>query len=170
MNVPDPRPLPAGQHLLRREHLLQEIRRSVRPRVVSRRVLRGAGAIVLAGSGLAAAASAGVLPGTGGRPTSTVVCYSRAATQHVSATIIHPPDPDPVHACQMVWGHRMLIPPPRNRPAKANGPSAVPPNLVACALKAKNGQPAPVGVFPGPPETCQRLGLLPLTSTTSPAG
>lgn len=165
MNLPEPRALPAGQHQRRREHLIREISRNARPRTVSRRALTGVGAVVLAGSGLAAAASAGVLPGSGGRPSTTVACFARAATEHVSVTVIHPPDPDPVHACQMVWRHRMIKSQLQSTPANAqagriSGP-ATPPSLVACTLNGKPGQPAPVGVFPGPPSTCQALGLSP---------
>ena len=170
MNLPEARALPTGHHHLRREHLMLEISRDARPRLVSRRVLTLVGAIVLTGAGLAAAASAGVLPGSSSRPSLTVACYSQAATQHASATVIHPPNMDPVHACQMLWRHKMVNLPPRSRPAKVNGTLPTPPNLVACVLKGKTGEPAPVGVFPGPADTCQTLGLMPFTSTRPNSG
>lgn len=170
MNLPEPRALPAGRHQLRREHLLREISRD-RPRAISRRVLSGVGAVVLAGSGLAAAASAGVLPGSDGRTTHTVACFARASTEHVSVTVVHPRDPDPVHVCQMMWSHRMVNLQAQDRPVKTLGSQQnarpTPPSLVACALSAQHGRSAPVGVFPGTPGTCQSLGLLPVASATS---
>lgn len=169
MNPPEERALPTGHHQLRRAHLMLEIKRNARPRLMSRRVLSLVGAVVLTGTGLAAAASAGVLPGSS-RPSISIACYSRAAIQHASATVIHPPTMDPVHACQMLWRHRMVNPPPRSRPVKANSSPLTPTNLVACVLKGKTSEPAPVAVFPGPPGTCQNLGLVPYTFEVSPSG
>lgn len=166
MNLPQPRDLPPGRHEVRRAHLVSEIERdAVRRRPRSRRLLTGASVVVLAGTGIAAAAAAGALHGSGPASTLTVACFDRAAISTASRTVIHPPGTDPVGACQAMWEHRLIVGPPASRPAKAGtgrpvgGPTAPP--LVACSLHNGKGGTGPIGVFPGRPGTCESLGLTP---------
>jgi hypothetical protein len=153
MTLPEPRDLPAGHHEARRTHLLREITLSPRARRTPRRLLTGAGVVLLAGTGVGAA---GVFHGASAGSTTTVACFGRAAIDHSSMAVIHPQDTDPVRACQAMWHHRLVHGPPSSRTA------TVPP-LVACRLAERPGRAVTVGVFPGPPSTCATLGLSAMT-------
>ena len=163
MTLPAPRDLPAGHHEARRTHLLREIATAPRARRASRRLLTGAGVVLLAGSGVGAAAAAGAFHGASSGSSTTVACFGRAAIDHSSMAVIHPQDTDPVRACHAMWQHRLVHGPPSSRPAKTGTPtpgaSTTVPPLVACRLAGRPGKAVTIGVFPGPPRTCAALGL-----------
>ena len=90
MTLPESRDLPAGHHEARRAHLLREIALPPHAGRTSRRLLTGAGVVLLAGSGVGAAAAAGAFHGASTGSTTTVACFGRAAIDHSSMAVIHP--------------------------------------------------------------------------------
>ena len=108
-----------------------------RRRRPSKRLMVG---VAVATAGLVAAAAAWVVTRPADNPT-RVACYAAADLEADTAPLAAGLG-DPVAACQEVW---------RTGPFQAWG--AVPP-LAACVLPS-----GIVGVFPGEPSVCDRLGL-----------
>lgn len=121
-------------------------KRRVRRRSV---LVVGAGVLVV-GAGIGA--NALLTKGQPTRPEHGVDCYSEPRTD--SAVVVLPPNVDPLGGCSELW-RRGDLPDPGN-PLGATQPV---PSLVACV-----GTGGTVGVYPGPPDLCVQLDLVPADS------
>jgi hypothetical protein len=104
-------------------------------RRLRRRIAFGALAFAVAATGVAAASGVFSTATPEQLATSGISCYSRADLKHSDVAVLSTGLETPIETCRAVM--------------HTDGP------LVACAGPA-------VMVFPGPPETCEKLGLKPL--------
>lgn len=170
-HLPSPRPMPRERREALRAALVAEVGGTGRP--WWRRTWKGAAvggsafAMVLAGG--AATAYVAFKPPS---DTNSVMCYSaprvEAARVDVTRVAVARKMPagssasasgtvaihDPVAACGQAWRSGLVSAGDRSRTASAPGRPARVPVLVACTLDR-----GVAGVFPGPPSTCERLGL-----------
>ncbi|MET9019516.1 hypothetical protein ABZV93_06010 [Actinopolymorpha sp. NPDC004070] len=170
-HLPPPRTMPRERRDTLRAALVAEVSGTSRP--WWRRTWKGAAvggsafAMVLAGG--AATAYVAFKPPSN---TSSVVCYSApkvdAARVDVTRVAVARKMPagsaasaggtvaihDPVAACGQAWRNGLVSAGDRGSTAASPGRSTRVPTLVACTLDK-----GVAGVFPGPPSTCERLGL-----------
>jgi hypothetical protein len=139
---------PQGRAVLARAYAMEP---AVEPvAIAGRRRRRRVVAVAVAAAVAAAAAAAWI---SSRQPTHTlnVGCYAEARLD-ASTLVVDARPGQAVEACAQVW----------REGAFGSAAAASPPSLAACTLST-----GAVGVFPGGPAACARLGL-PVTQTTRP--
>ncbi|MEZ5312072.1 MAG: hypothetical protein R2735_16075 [Microthrixaceae bacterium] len=124
------------EQVVRSEHA----REQAQPRKRRRRTVAGVAAVVLAGSGTAAALVWLAQPD---QPQAGIVC--RAAAVHDADAIVIEPSKDPVDQCRNLWNNDGFV---------EFGITEKPQELTACV-----GTGGAIEVYPGTESVCSELGL-----------